>query len=211
MVNPGGFNPKGEDWIARKFAEHDRMFRELAAANPFSPMGISPRPGGMVVEGYQTVNGPMTITGSLDLPPASISDAALANPVQFRTASNGITDYAIDTTSTVRASVTLTVPDDGFSQALVIANASAMGTNSGTAADYLYVSAVVQVVNGGELYASAPAGLGAGLGVPFHTTLTGLTSGQIINVGVATRAGLSTWAAAPANQASIAATAIFLK
>jgi hypothetical protein len=52
MVNPGGFNPKGEDWIARKFAEHDRMFRELAAANPFSPMGIRPKSGGIDVAGF---------------------------------------------------------------------------------------------------------------------------------------------------------------
>jgi hypothetical protein len=211
MPQPGKPNPRGEDWLVRRLQDLERKLLELRAANPFGPMGISPRPGGMVVEGYQTVNGPMTITGSLDLPPASISDDALANPVQFRTASNGITDYAIETTSTVRASVTLTVPDGGFSQALVVANATAMGTNSGTDADYLYVSAVVQAVNGGELYASAPAGLGAGLAAPFHTTLTGLTSGQIINVGVATRAGLAAWAAAPANQASIAATAIFLK
>jgi hypothetical protein len=211
MPQPGKYAPRGEDWLVRKVQELEQKLQQVSAANPFGVMGIKPQAGGMVVEGYQTVNGPMTIKGSLDLPPASISDAALANPVQFRTASNGINDYAIDTTSTVRASVTLTVPDGGFSQALVIANATAMGTNSGTAADYLYVSAVVQAVNGGELYASAPAGLGAGLAAPFHTTLTGLTSGQIINVGVATRAGLAAWAAAPANQASIAATAIFLK
>jgi hypothetical protein len=211
MAQPGmPGNLRGEDWIGRELTDIKRQIRELAAANPFGLSGLRLQNGGIVTEGYQTVNGPMTITGSLDLPAGSVNDTALANPVQFGTASNGISNYAIDTTSTVRASVTLTAPT-GFTQALVIANAAAMGTNSGTAADYLYVSAVVQAVNGGELYASAPAGLGAGLAAPFHTTLTGLTSGQAITVSVATRAGAATWAAATANQASIAATAIFLK
>ncbi len=162
------------------------------------------------MEGYQTVNGPATFTGSLDLPAGSVQNEALANPIETATASAGISNYAIDTVATVRASVTLTVAV-GFTRAIVIANATAMGTNSGTASDYLYCSATVQAVNGGELYTSAPAGIGASLSSPFQPTLTGLVGGDTITVGVATRAGTSTWAAAAANQASIAATAIFLK
>ncbi|WAJ32213.1 hypothetical protein OUO20_13700 [Arthrobacter sp. FX8] len=211
MAQPGAFGTRGEDYIVREIADLKRSLRELAAANPFGPMGIRPQMGGMVVEGYQTVNGPLTITGSLDLPAGSVPDAALANPVQTDTASNGITNYAIDTTATVRASVTLTVPAGGFTTAIVIANATAAGTNSGSTADYLYCSAIVAGVNGGELYSSAAPGLGVGLTSPFNPTLTGLTSGQTITVSVATRAGTATWAAATANQCSIAATAIFLK
>jgi hypothetical protein len=210
MVNPGGFNPQGEDWIPRKLAEHDRMFRELAAANPFGPMGIKPQPGGMVVEGYQTVSGALTVTGSLDLPPGSVPNDALANPVQIDTASYGVDGEAIDTTSTVRASVTLTVPV-GMTQAVVMATATAMGENSTAASDYLYVSAVVEGVNGGELYTAAPAGLGASLAAPFNTTLTGLTDGQEINVGVATRTGTAPWAASTGNQATISATVMYLR
>lgn len=209
-MQPGMFNPKGEDFIVREIADLKRSIRELAAANPFGLSKLRLQDGGVVVEGYQTVNGPATFTGSLDLPAGSVPNDALANPVQTATASNGVTNYAIDTVSTVRASVTLTVPS-GFSRAVVLANATAMGTNSGTASDYLYCSAVVQAVNGGELYASAPAGVGASISSPFQPTLTGLTGGQTITVGVATRAGTATWVAATANQASIAATAIFLK
>lgn len=211
MAQPGmPGNLRGDDWIGREITDIKRSIRELAAANIFGPMGVRPQMGGMVVEGYQTVNGPMTITGSLDLPAGSVPNDALANPVQTATASSGITNYAIDTVSTVRASVTLTVPA-GFTRAIVMANASAAGTNSGTSADYLYVSAVVQAVNGGELYSSAAAGLGVGLVAPFSPTLTGLSSGQPVTVSVATRAGTATWTAVTANQASIAATAIFLK
>ncbi|MBX7445454.1 MULTISPECIES: hypothetical protein [unclassified Arthrobacter] len=166
--------------------------------------------GTSTVNGEQTVNGPLTVTGSVALPAGSVSNDALASPVETATASAGITNYAIDTTATVRASVTLTVPA-GFTRAIIISNAVAMGTNSGTTPDYLYCSATVQSVNGGELYTSAPAGIGASLASPFQPTLTGLTGGDTITVGVATRAGTATWAAAPANQASIAATAIYLK
>lgn len=211
MAQPGTFQPKGEDFMVRRLQDLERTVQQLAAANPFGTSGLRLKNGGMVVEGYQTVNGPLTITGSLDLPAGSVPDAALAtNPVQTATASAGISNYAIDTVATVRASVTLTVPA-GFTRAIVISNATAMGTNSGTAADYLYCSATVQAVNGGELYTSAPAGIGASISSPFQPTLTGLTGGDTITVGVATRAGTSTWAADPANQASISATAIFLK
>ncbi|BCW76264.1 hypothetical protein [Arthrobacter sp. NicSoilB11] len=223
MGQPGFPSPRGEDYIVREIADLKRSLRELAAANPFGLSGVRLQNGGMTLDGTlgvtgtstingpQNVNGALTVTGSVDLPAGSVSDTALANPVQTATASNGVTNYAIDTTSTVRASVTLTVPAGGFTRAIVIANATAMGTNSGTAGDYLYVSAVVAGVNGGELYSSAAPGLGVGLSAPFNPTLTGLTSGQTITVSVATRAGTATWAAATANQASIAATAIFLK
>ena len=210
MPQPGQFNPRGDDWIGREITDLKRQIRELSAANPFGPMGIKPQQGGMVVEGYQTVNGALTITGTLDLPAGSVPNAALANPIETATASNGVTNYAIDTTATLRASVMLTVPA-GFTRAVIISNAVAAGTNSGTTADYLYVSAVVQSVNGGELYTSTPAGTAASLTSPFTPTLEGLSGGDTITVGVATRAGTATWAADPSNQASISATAIFLK
>lgn len=155
-------------------------------------------------------DGSVTIRGTLNLPNGSVNNAALVNPIQTATSSNGVNNYAITTTSTVRASLTLTVPA-GFTQAIVIANPTAMGQNSTGVTDYLYVQAVVQGVNGGELYTAAPAGLGVGLAAPVHVTLTGLTGGQAITVGVATRAGLGTWAASTSNQANIYATALFLR
>lgn len=211
MPQPGQFNPRGDDWIGREITDLKRQIRELSAANPFGPMGIKPQQGGMVVEGYQTVSGALTVTGTLGLPPGSVSNDALANPIETATASAGITNYAIDTTATVRAFVTLTVPAGGFTKAVVIANATAMGTNSGTTQDFLYCSATVQAVNGGELFTSASAGTAASLTSPFTPTLEGLSGGDTITVGVATRAGTATWAADPTNQASISATAIFLK
>lgn len=211
MVNPGAFrNPNDEAWIPRKFQELDRELRELRAANVFGLTGITPKQGGTEFDGYVNVNGPMKVAGTLDLPAGIIGNDALTSPVQIGTASNGLNNYAITTASTVRASVTLTVPD-GFTEAVVTANPTAMGQNSTATTDYLYVMAVVQGIGGGELYTSAGAGLGVGLAAPFHTTLTGLTGGDVITVSVATRAGFNTWAASTANQANIYATAIFLR
>lgn len=209
-MQPGQFSPRGEDWIGREIADLKRQIRELAAANVFGTMGLRPKDGGTEFDGYVTINGDATITGSLSLPAGIINNDALANPLESATAANGINNYEISTTSTVRVSVSLAVPE-GFTEAIVIANPTAMGLNGTTAPDYLYVQAVVQTVNGGELYSAAPNGLGAGLAAPFHTTLTGLSGGDAITVGVATRAGLNPWAASTANQANIYATAIFLR
>ncbi|MDQ0824312.1 hypothetical protein QFZ60_000485 [Arthrobacter sp. B2I5] len=98
-----------------------------------------------------------------------------------------------------------------MTQAIVMATATGMGENSTAASDYLYVSAVVEGINGGELFTAAPAGLGASIAAPFNTTLTGLTDGQEITVGVATRTGTADWAASTANQAAISATVMYLR
>lgn len=53
MAQPGAFrSPNDEGWIGRKFAELDRELRELRAANPFGPMGIIPKQGGIDVRGF---------------------------------------------------------------------------------------------------------------------------------------------------------------
>lgn len=52
MAQPGMFGTRGEDWIPRELADIRRDMRELAAANPFGPMGIKPKPGGIDVNGY---------------------------------------------------------------------------------------------------------------------------------------------------------------
>lgn len=216
MPQPGMPGLRGDDWIPRELADLKRAMQELRAANVFGLTGITPKNGGTDFDGFVNVNGPMTIngdasiTGALSLPAGIINNDALANPVQIGTASNGLNNYAITTASTVRASITLTVPE-GFTEAVVTSTATGMGQNSTATTDYLYVMAVIQGISGGELYTAAGAGLGVGLASPFQSTLTGLTGGDEIIVSVATRAGFGTWTATTANQANIYATAYFLR
>jgi hypothetical protein len=52
MPQPGKLNPRGEDWLVRRLQDLERTVKENAAANPFGPMGISPKPGGIDVAGF---------------------------------------------------------------------------------------------------------------------------------------------------------------
>lgn len=49
---PGTFQPRGEDWIGRELQALRGDLQRLAAANPFAAMGISPKPGGIDVNGF---------------------------------------------------------------------------------------------------------------------------------------------------------------
>lgn len=196
--------------MVREIQDLKAKMQRLEAANVFGLTEITPKDGGTDLEGFVNVNGAMTINGPLTLQPGSIENDSLANPVQMETSSNYLSNYAVGTTSTVRATVTLVVPD-GFTQAVIIANPTGMAQNSTATTDYLYVQAVIQGIPGGELYTSAGPGLAIGVPSPVHMTLYGLTGGEDITVGVATRTGFATWAAAPGNQANIYVTAIYLR
>ena len=54
MAQPGSFANalKGEDFLIRRVQDLERTVQQLAAANPFSTMGIAPRPGGIDVNGF---------------------------------------------------------------------------------------------------------------------------------------------------------------
>lgn len=218
MAQPGlaGSQFPSEDAQVRALKDIKRDVQQLAASNPLGAAGIRAVEDGIVVEGSETVNGPLiingpaTITGTLSLPAGIIGNDALASPMITEALNNYINNYSVDTTSTVRASVTLTVPD-GFTTAVVMTNATAMAQNSTASTDYLYVQAVVDGVNGGEMYTSAAAGLAVGIASPFNTTIYGLTDGQEITVAVATRTGFAAWAASTAAQANIYVTVLYFR
>lgn len=63
-MQPGQFQPRGEDWFVRKLQELEGQVQRLAAANPFAAMGVKPMPDGLIVEGYETVNGPLEVNGT---------------------------------------------------------------------------------------------------------------------------------------------------
>jgi len=52
-MQPGQFKPPGDEaWMVRKIQDLEGQLQRLAAANIFGPMGISPKSGGIDVNGY---------------------------------------------------------------------------------------------------------------------------------------------------------------
>ncbi|MEW1921239.1 hypothetical protein [Pseudarthrobacter oxydans] len=151
----------------------------------------------------------MSITGTLDLPAGIINNAALANPVQPGSAGLTQQNFATTTTGAAYAQASIPVPA-GYSQALVMNGVSAGATNSGTTTDFLYVSASINGVTGGEQPAqTGPGAYGSGSAFAIRT-LTGLTGGSI-TVECGLRTGTGAWAAAAGNTANVNALILFLK
>ena len=137
MAQPGQFNPKGEDWIAREFAQMRQEIRELKAANPFAVMGIVPRDGGTEFPGN------VKIAGTLELPAGIIGNDALTAPVFPAAGHSQEYDFAVTTDLTEQARVTFPVPA-GYTKALVMATATLSAYNSTAADDNIYICCSIQ-------------------------------------------------------------------
>ena len=157
-MQPGQFNPKGEDWIGRELAELRRELRELKAANVFGLTGITPKDGGTDFDGYVNVNGPMTITGALNLPAGIIGNDALANPSYPYAGHSDSNTFALATGENAEK-LALSIPaPDGFTRAHVFAAVTMQAYNSNASRDEMYVECRIGGVGPGfSSEASAPA------------------------------------------------------
>lgn len=82
MTQPGQFAPRGEDWIARELQSLRRDVQQLAAANPFATMGITPKVGGIDVKGFiNSLRANGTVSLSMDVGGAFIVNNAAGAPV----------------------------------------------------------------------------------------------------------------------------------
>lgn len=193
---PGSQFPS-EDALIRRIQDIERSIRELAAANPFAPMGMKPVLGGV------------EFSGNLSVPNGSITNAALQAPVSPGSAGLTQQNFATTTAGAVYAQASIVVPA-GYTQALVMNGVSAGATNSGTATDFLYVAASINGAAGGEQPSQTGAGAyGSGSAFAIRT-LTGLTGGSI-TVECRLRTGTGAWAAAAGNTANVNALILFLK
>lgn len=184
---PGSQFP-GEDYLVRRIQDLERAVQQLAAANPFAPMGITPTPNGFTVTGTETVNGSLTvngpaaITGTLSLPAGIIGNDALANPISATTSHIDTDNFALSTGANVeKVRATFIVPA-GFTRALVYATATMGGNNTSASTDNMYLSCTINgsgpgwssktaVVNGfsGDV-ANAATALLTGLGSTFYVS-----------------------------------------
>jgi hypothetical protein len=231
---PGSqFQGQAEDYLVRRVQSLEKAVQQLAAANPFAPMGITPTPDGFTVtgtetvtgalvvngpetvNGTQTVNGPlnvngaMAVTGTLSLPAGIVNNDALASPVSPGSAGLSDPGHAYTTTSTVYAQQSITVPA-GFTQALVFLGVSAGAWNNTAAYDYIYVAGDINGSAGGSTPQGA-AGSSYGSASAFAIrTLTGLSGGSI-TVGCRVWTQTAGWAASGANIANTNAIVQFLR
>ena len=217
MPQPGQFNPAGEDAIIRRLQELERKYNELSAANPFKAMGIQPKPDGLIVDGYETVNGPldvngtmnvdgpqtvngnsvfngaMWINGPLNLQPGSIQNDSLASPSTSVASHAQADSFSITTGANVeKLRATITVPA-GFTKAAVYGTATMSVFNNSGSLDSCYLAFRV---NGGQIgwsnQVGAPASqrvlaVAAGSGV-----ITGLNGGTIY-VSADASTGVNAW------------------
>lgn len=54
----------GNDALIRRIQDLEKTVQQLAAADPFAPMGMKPAAGGIIVNGSETVTGSLTVNGS---------------------------------------------------------------------------------------------------------------------------------------------------
>lgn len=220
-MQPGKFNPSGEDAWVRRVQNLERKVQELAAANPFGAMGIKPMPDGLIVEGYETVNGPLevngdsefngslSINGPLHLQPGSIENDSLTDPLVVSTSGVSQNNFSLSPSVAIYAGGTVTVPA-GYTKASVLCMVVGGGMNSTASLDYVYVAASINGVAGGETPQSTDAGKYATASANGIRSLTGLNGGTI-TLGCQMRTNGGTWAASTSAIANMNAVIYFTR
>lgn len=199
MAQPGGFNPKGEDWIGREFAELRKELRELKAANVFGLTGIMPKDGGTDLDGFVNINGPlevngaagingplevngaMTVTGTLSLPAGIINNDALAAPLESHTTYADADGFTLTPAEQDFCATSFIVPE-GYTTAVIVATGTVNTYNTNAASDYLWARAYINAGFGRRMFALMQATSGpASLTVNKQVQLTGLVGGELIS------------------------------
>ncbi|HEY9249287.1 MAG TPA: hypothetical protein VIO38_09160 [Rariglobus sp.] len=195
--------------MAALLRELGDLKRRLAAVERYGPLraaGIGVSPDGMTVDrslsvagdlsvtgdaafsGDTIIGGNAAITGTLSLPAGIIDNAALAQPVVYRSGVANEPGIAVATTQTVRAVASLVVPEN-FTTANVVVLGSASVVNSTTSTQYAYLTAYVGINGeewawGGGQRVTLAAGFTGSILAPLIRTRTGLTGGDAITAYV---------------------------
>ena len=227
---PGSqFQGQSEDYLVRRLQDLEKAVQQLAAANVFAPMGVTPTPGGftvtgtetvtgaLIVNGPETVNGPlnvngaMAVTGTLSLPAGIINNAALSNPLTVGSSNADAIGFTVPkTTTTTIASFAFTVPA-GYTKADILGFGSAYVYNAGAATDYVYARVYIGTYGGMTLRSLIGASGGSATLTPNVTHhIDGLTGGGTITISLMMSTDNNAITDAT-NQADVTATAIFTR
>lgn len=209
--------------LARRIKDLERAVRELSSARTLDRATITAAAGlGVRTADFDGTDfahpgtagnyfgGDGAVLNSLYLRPGSVTNDALANPVDADIAGFSAEGASLSTTSTVKSTVTITVPA-GFTKALVRADALGEAVNSTASTDYIYVDANINSISGGEMYNAVASGYGGSAFAVANRIVTGLTGGDTITCTAMSRTGFGAWAANTSNQWTIHAQAIFLR
>ncbi len=229
-MQPGQFKPPGDEgWIGRAIQEIRQQIQQLAAANPFASMGVKPMPDGLIVEGYETVNGPldvngtmnvdgdstfngaMSITGALNLPAGIIGNDALTSPSTPIASHAQADSFSITTGANVeKLRATITVPA-GFTKAAVYGTATMSVYNNSGSLDSCYLAFRV---NGAQVGWSNQVGAPASqrvLSVAAGAGLISGLSGGTIYVSAEASTGVNAWSTDANNTLNIDALVTFYR
>ncbi len=229
-MQPGQFKPPGDEgWIGRAIQEIRQQIQQLAAANPFASMGVKPMPDGLIVEGYETVNGPldvngtmnvdgdstfngaMSITGALNLPAGIIGNDALTSPSTPIASHADAAAFSITTGANVeKLRATITVPA-GFTKAAVYGTATMSVYNNSGSLDSCYLAFRV---NGAQIGWSNQVGAPASqrvLSVAAGAGLISGLSGGTIYVSAEASTGVNAWSVDNNNTLNIDALVTFYR
>lgn len=210
-MQPGQFNPRGEDWMVRKLQELERSVQQLAAANPYAAMGIAPAPGGI------NITGNLAVSGTLSLPNGIINNDALNSPVMPAAQGNSASNFAVPQVATASAMVnvcskTIFAPSDAYTRALVTINASVSAKNTGTASDYLNMNIYVGNTNAyTQLAAIAQPGNVGTVSKGASLLVEQLTPTGGASVEIRVGASVAAWAADAGNTAQLFLTVLYLR
>jgi hypothetical protein len=216
-----------QDWFVRQLQDLQRQIKELAAANPFAPMGIHPLAGATQFDGNViangditsngeltanglTVNGAAVIAGTLSLPAGIINNAALQSPLSPLSQHAGTNNFSLSTGPNVPLlTTTINVPA-GYTQAQVTALGVVHAYNPNTSPDDFYA---VVTIGGVQVGASSQSTVAAGqdntIAANAVKTLSGL--GSSFDVAVLGSSGSLAWAANSVNFVNLDVSVTFLR
>lgn len=222
MTLPGLPNaaPPGADWLAKRIAALEKAVAELRTARSGDYTTVT---GTLDVEGTENVSGDLNVTGdasfgghmavvgTLSLPAGIIDNAALANPVAPVAAHAEASNFALTTTATQRAAVTVAVPS-GFTSAAIIGTVRATAKNSTATQDYFdgYCDILTAGAAGG-FDATCDGAPGAAVGISHTATAiaTGLSGSFVVRAML--RSGAAPWSADTFNTVNVDALVLFLR
>jgi len=206
-MQPGKFQPRGEDWLVRRLQELEARVQRNEAANPYTAMGIKPVAGGINITGDLSVSGTIS-----SLPSGSIPNSSLADPISPGAYHSDIQNISITNGPNVeKLRIDVPVPA-GYTRALVSLTATMNMLNNTTAPDSAYLSASINgTAPGWASNGTAAAGAEVALSNTAALLVTGLSGGTLPLTGNAS-SNTGTWAAAGTSSVmNLDATVLFLR